>query len=217
TPRPVLLVIDDEPGVVAMIERFAGGQDFDVIARADGRQLLAELGTLTADVALVDLRMPEVGGLDVLKAIRDANPTCGVILMTAHATVESAIEAVKLGALDYLSKPIDFTRLAELLSGVRYGIERRGDLLAADSDVASRFEFRGMIGRSPVMQELFDTIRRLAPPVPTAPIAGETGTGKELAARAFHNLRPRRDRQFIAFNCSAVVDTLFESQFFRQS
>ena len=79
-PRPVLLVIDDEPGVVAMIERFAGGQDFDVIARADGRQLLAELGTLTADVALVDLRMPEVGGLDVLKAIRDANPTCGVIL-----------------------------------------------------------------------------------------------------------------------------------------
>ena len=213
-PRPVLLVIDDEPGVVAMIERFAGGQDFDVIARADGRQLLAELGTLTADVALVDLRMPEVGGLDVLKAIREANPTCGVILMTAHATVESAIEAVKLGALDYLSKPIDFTRLAELLSGVRHAIERRGDLLAADSAVASRFEFRGMIGRSPVMQELFDTIRRLAPHVRTALVAGETGTGKELVARAFHNLGPRRDRKFVAFNCSAIVETLFESEFF---
>src|SRR5438128_4641809 len=212
--RPVLLVIDDEPGVVAMIERFARGREFDVIARGGGREVLAELDTLAADAAIVDLRMPDVGGLDVLRAIHEADPTCGVILMTAHATVDSAIEAVKLGALDYLSKPIDFGRLAELLDGVRHGIKRRQDLLAADSDVASRFEFRGMIGRSPVMQELFDTIRRLAPHVRTALIAGETGTGKELAARAFHNLGPRRDRKFVAFNCSAIVETLFESEFF---
>src|SRR5438445_1365203 len=212
--RPVLLVIDDEPGVVALIERFAHTQEFDIVTRTDSRQVIAELGSLTADVALVDLRMPDVGGLEVLRAIHGADPNCGVILMTAHATVESAIEAVKLGALDYLSKPIDFGRLAELLSGVRHGIKRRQDLLAADSDVASRFEFRGMIGRSPVMQELFDTIRRLAPHVRTALVAGETGTGKELAARAFHNLGPRRDRKFVAFNCSAVVETLFESEFF---
>src|SRR5581483_9139591 len=125
---------------------------------------------------------PEVNGLDMLRAIRQSDPSCGVILMTAHATVESAIEAVKLGALDYLNKPIDFARLTELLDGVRFGIKRRQDLLAADSAVASRFEFRGMIGRSPVMQELFDTVRRLAPHVRTALISGETGTGKELIA-----------------------------------
>src|SRR5215203_3660237 len=110
--KPVLLVIDDEPGVVAAIERFARGQGFDVITHTRGRQVLAELGTLAVDVALVDLRTPEVGGLDVLRAIREAHPMCGVILMTAYATVESAIEAVKLGALDYLSKPLDFERLA---------------------------------------------------------------------------------------------------------
>jgi len=212
--HPILLVIDDEPGVVAMIERFARGQGFEVIGRAGGRQMLTELATLKADVALVDLRMPEVGGLDVLRAIHDADSTCQVILMTAHATVDSAIEAVKLGALDYLSKPLDFDRLSDLLATVRHGIERRQQLLTADSDLASRFEFCGMIGRSPVMQELFDTIRRLAPHVRTALVTGETGTGKELVARALHKLGPRRERRFVAFNCSAIVETLFESEFF---
>lgn len=213
-PRPVLLVIDDETGIIAMIERFARDQGFDVIARAGGRAMLTELPTLKADVALVDLRLPEVGGLDVLRAIHDADSTCQVILMTAHATVESAIEAVKLGALDYLSKPFDFNRLGELLAGVRHGIARRQRLLAADSELASRVEFCGMIGRSPVMQELFDTVRRLAPHVRTALVTGETGTGKELVARALHTLGPRRERRFIAFNCSAIVETLFESEFF---
>jgi two-component system, NtrC family, response regulator HydG len=213
-PRPVLLVVDDEPGIIAMIQRFASGQGFDVIAREGGRPLLDELPSLKANVALVDLRMPEVGGIEMLRAIRDADPACQVILMTAFATVESAIEAVKLGALDYLSKPIDFNRLNDLLTTVRSGLERRRALLAADSQLASRFEFNGMIGRSPVMQELFDTIRRLAPHVRTALITGETGTGKELVARALHRTGPRRNRRFVCFNCSAVVETLFESELF---
>jgi two-component system response regulator HydG len=212
--RPVLLVVDDEPGIVAMIQRFAGGQGFDVIARAGGRSLLEELPSLNANVALVDLRMPEVDGLELLKAIRDADPMCQVILMTAFATVESAIDAVKLGALDYLSKPIDFTRLTHLLTSVKGGLDRRRALLAADSELASRFEFCGMIGRSPVMQELFDTIRRLAPHVRTALVTGETGTGKELVARALHRMGPRKTRRFVCFNCSAVVETLFESELF---
>ena len=211
---PCLLVVDDEPGVIAMVERFARGQGFEVIARTGGRRMLTELPTLKADVALVDLRMPEVGGLDVLRAIQQADPMCKVILMTAHASVDSAIEAVKLGALDYLSKPFDFDRLGDLLATVRHGIERRQRLLAADNELASRFEFYGMIGRSPVMQDLFDTIRRLAPHVRTALITGETGTGKELVARALHKLGSRRARRFVVFNCSAIVETLFESEFF---
>ena len=158
--------------------------------------------------------MPEVGGLELLKAIRESDPGCQVILMTAEATVESAIEAVKLGALDYLSKPLDFDRLRELLGGVRYGIARRQRLLAADTELAHRFEFCGMVGRGPVMQELFDLVRRLAPHARTALITGETGTGKELVARALHKLGPRKDRKLIAFNCSALVETLAESELF---
>ncbi len=213
-PNPILLVIDDDPAIVRVVERFAAREGFDVLTRTGGLGLLEELPGLRPDAALVDLRMPDVSGLDVLRAIRDVHPACQVILMTGHASVDSAIEAVKLGALDYLSKPFDFDRLRGLFDTVRYGIARRQRLLLADSQLASQFEFYGMIGRSPVMQELFDTIRRLAPHVRTAVITGETGTGKELVARALHKLGSRRDRRFVAFNCSAIVETLFESEFF---
>ena len=212
--RPRLLVIDDEPGMLAVVERFAAAEDFEVVTRTGGHALLTELPALKPDVALVDRNMPEVGGLDVLRLIREIDPDCLVILMTAYATVDSAIEAVKLGALDYLSKPLDFGRLRELLDTVRFRRDRRRRLLVADSELASRFEFCGMIGRSPVMQELFDLVRRLAPHARTALITGETGTGKELVARALHTLGPRRDRKFVAFNCAAVVETLFESELF---
>ena len=209
-----MLVVDDEPGVLALIQRFAQSQDVEVVTSPGGNALLEELPALKPDVALLDRNMPEVGGLEILRAIRDADPACQVILMTGDATVDSAIEAVKLGALDYLGKPLDFERLGGLLDTVRHGIDRRQRLLAADSELASRFEFHGMVGRSPVMQELFDAIRRLAPHVRTALVTGETGTGKELVARALHTLGPRRHRKFIAFNCSAVVETLFESELF---
>src|SRR5438034_3255121 len=212
--HPVLLVIDDEPGVVAMIERFARGREFEVIARGGGREVLAELDTLAADAAIVDLRMPDVGGLDVLRAIHEADPTCGVILMTAHATVDSAIEAVKLGALDYLSKPLDFDRLKDLLSSAREDIERRAALLSAENETAHRLELCGLIGRSTVMQELFGLVRRIAPHARAALVTGETGTGKEGIARAIHQLGPRRQRRFLTINCSAVVETLFESELF---
>ena len=211
---PVLLIVDDEPGMVTLVTRFANDQGFTAIGRSGRKEMLAELPSLNADAAIVDLRMPEVSGLDVLKAIHDADPACQVILMTAHASVDSAIEAVKLGALDYLSKPIDFDRLGELLTTVKRSIERRRLLLAVDSEMASRFEFQGMIGRSAIMQQLFDSIRRLAPHVRTALITGETGTGKELVARALHKLGGRRDRKYIACNCSAIVETLFESELF---
>ncbi|MBI3046870.1 MAG: sigma-54-dependent Fis family transcriptional regulator [Acidobacteria bacterium] len=198
----------------SVVERFAEARDFEVVAHAGGHALLAELRTLKPDAALLDKNMPEVGGLDILRTIREIDPECQVILMTGDATIESAIEAIKLGALDYLSKPLDFTRLDELLTTVRQGIERRQRFLAADTELAGRVEFCGMVGRGPAMQQLFDLIRRLAPHARTALVTGETGTGKELVARALHMLGPRRDRKFIAFNCSAVVDTLFESELF---
>jgi two-component system response regulator HydG len=212
--RPRLLVVDDEPSVLALVQRFAEGEEFEVVTHTGGREILTELSAIKPDVTLLDRQMPEVGGLDILRVMREKDPDCHVILMTGFATVDSAVEAVKLGALDYLSKPIDFNRLRELLVTVKFSIERRQRLLAADSELASRFEFHGMIGRSPAMQDLFDMIRRLAPHARTALITGETGTGKELVARALHKLGPRKDRKFIAFNCSAVVETLFESELF---
>ena len=210
----MLLIVDDESDVVALIERFAHEKGFDTVARSRGEQMVAELPSLDADAVIVDLRVPGIGGLDILNAIRDAVPDCEVILMTSQASVDSAIEAVKRGALDYLQKPLDLDRLGELLATVYHGIERRKLLLAVDSEMASRFEFQGLIGRSAVMQQLFDSIRRLAPHVRTALVTGETGTGKELVSRAIHKLGTRRDRRFIACNCSAIVETLFESELF---
>jgi DNA-binding NtrC family response regulator len=211
---PVLLVVDDEPGMLAMIERVVEPSGFRTILHASAREALARLADEPADVALVDLRMPELGGLEVLRAIQQAQPECGVILMTGHATVESAIEAVKLGALDYLTKPLDVNRLRQLLAEAREEAARRRALLDADTAVARRLELCGMIGRSPVMQELFALVRRIAPHARTALVTGETGVGKEGVARAIHELGPRARKRFVTVNCSAVVESLFESELF---
>jgi len=211
---PLVLIADDDGGMRLAAERFVTRLGFRVIQAADGREALATVPSARPDVALVDLQMPHVGGLEVLRALKHAAPDCKVILMTAEPTVETAIDAVKLGALDYLAKPFDFDRLRQLLTGVTEQIEHRRELFATDRRLAEQLEFCGLIGRSTVMQELFDTIRRLAPHVRTALVTGETGTGKELVARALHQVGPRRDSRFVAFNCSAVVETLFESEFF---
>jgi DNA-binding NtrC family response regulator len=212
--RPVLVVVDDEQGILDVVSRFANRAGFEVMTCSGGREAIALLQARRADLVLVDLRMPEVGGLDVLRAIRETDPHCQAILMTGYASVDTAVEAIKLGAMDYLSKPIDFGRLEQVLSSVREEIERRCSLMSIEGELARRLEFCGMIGRGPLMQDLFGMIRRLAPHVRTALISGETGTGKELVARALHKVGPRRERRFVTVNCSAVVETLFESELF---
>jgi two-component system response regulator HydG len=212
--QATLLVIDDESDVLTIVEQFAQRFGFKVVSRTDARAALAELRVLKPDAVIVDLMMPDINGLDVLRAIRDIDPACQIILMTGQSSVDTAIEAVKLGALDYIGKPFDLKRLGGLLTGVRKSIERRERLLQADAEVAKTFSFYGMIGRSPAMQELFDAVRRFAPHVRTVLITGETGTGKELVAHALHTLGARPDRRFVTVNCSAVVEALFESELF---
>ena len=212
--QPVLLVVDDEPGILRLIEKFARNIGFDVATAASGHEALEKLQTENAAVALVDLRMPDVDGLEVLRRIRAADPDCQVILMTGHASIDTAIEAIKHGAMDYLSKPFDFDRLEALLRRIHEEIDRRRALLIAESRMVKQLEFHGMVGRSPVMMELFEYIRRFAPHVRTALVTGETGTGKELVARALHKEGPRAQKKFVTVNCSAVVESLFESELF---
>lgn len=211
---PTLLVVDNDQDVLGLVDRFATELGFTVVREINGRAAIESLGHTRPDGAIINVGMSDVDGLTVLREIKAADPQSQVILMTASATVDSAIQAIKAGALDYVTKPFDVDRLRELLITVRKGIERRETLLRLDADVARQFEFYGLIGRSPGMQELFDSVRRFAPYARTVLVTGETGTGKELVAKALHRLGPRRDKKLITVNCSAVVETLFESELF---
>ena len=212
TTGPTLLVIDDDAAVLALVSEVAEALEFNVMARRDGGAALAEASAIKPDAVIADLS--EFEATTVLRKLAAADPQCPVILMARGASVDAAIEAMKAGALDYLAKPFDRERLRDVLVTVRKRVERRETLLRIDADLAKQFEFYGMVGRSPAMQELFDTIRRLAPHLRTVLITGETGTGKELVAKALHRLGPRRDKSLVTLNCSAVVETLFESELF---
>jgi DNA-binding NtrC family response regulator len=211
---PTLLVVDDDAGIRNLLKEVGERAGFAVVTCPGGREALDYLAQHHADIAAVDLQMPELGGIDVLRAIREADPDCQVVLMTGRATIDSAVEAVKLGAVDYLTKPIDFTRFRALMATAREQRSRRHRLLEAEQQAAQNAEYCGMVGRGPAMAELFGLIARLAPHIRTALITGETGVGKELVARAFYHVGPRRDRRFVIINASAIVPSLFESELF---
>ncbi len=166
------------------------------------------------DLVLLDLHMPRVNGLDVLRAVRSGGTGSQIALMSGAASVEDAVEAIKLGATEYFSKPLDLPRVRALMGAMRQQFQDRNCVLDSDAALAERLEVCGMIGRSPAMRELFSVINRLAPHARTVLVTGETGTGKELVARALHTLGPRRAKKMVTVNCSAVVETLFESELF---
>jgi DNA-binding NtrC family response regulator len=211
---PVLLVADDEPAVRQLVARLGGDAGFEVLQCANGTEALSTLDRVSADLVVVDLRMPDVNGLDVLRAVRDRATAAEVVLISGYATLDTAVSAIKLGARDCLAKPLDLERFTAILEDVRDQRERRLHVLSTEAALARELEFCGMIGRGPSMQELFGTVRRLAPHARTVLIAGETGTGKELLARAFHRLGPRRNRRFATVNCSTIVESLFETELF---
>jgi DNA-binding NtrC family response regulator len=214
TAKPLLLVVDDERSVRALLAEVGKREGFDVTTCETGAAGIDVLRRRHVDLTFLDLHMPGANGLDVLRATQGLGAATHIALMTGLATIDSAVEAVKLGAEDYLQKPLDLPRVIETMRAIRQQFQNRAMVLESDAALAARLEFCGMIGRSAVTMELFDLIRRLAPHARSVLVSGETGSGKELIARALHTLGPRRERRFVTVNCSAVVETLFESELF---
>jgi DNA-binding NtrC family response regulator len=212
--KPVLLIVDDEEPILRLLSEIGGREGFQVLASPKGDAAIDLLARQHVDLMMVDLRMPAVDGLEVLRRAQEFTASTHVVLMTGYGSIESAVEAVKLGAAEYLQKPLDLPRVRAVMQEVRHAVARRVAMVQAEGALAERLEFCGMIGRSPQMQQLFTLIRRLAPYLRTCLITGETGVGKELVARALHTLGPRRQKRFATVNCSAVVETLFESELF---
>jgi len=214
---PRLLVVDDDPSIRGFLADYGYFSGFVVVACADGQEALRRLEGGHVDLALVDLRMPGIDGLEVIRAIRERDPVCEVVLMSGAGTIGTAVQALKLGARDYLEKPFDLTVLEHLLNDVRRDTFP-GRKAAAVADVSSPGlsdgAFCGMVGHTPVMHQLWDTIRRLAPQARTALVTGEIGAGKELAARALHAMGPRAAKSFVTVDCSGLAEPSGESDLF---
>ena len=206
--------MDDDAQIRQLLSEVGVREGFEVLEAADGAAALEMLQRRHMDLVLLDLHMPRVHGLEVLRGVRASGSSSQVALMSGAAAVEDAVEAIKLGASEYFSKPLNMARVRILMAAMRQQSLDRNSVLDADATLASRLEVCGMIGRSPAMRELFSVIHRLAPHARTVLITGETGVGKELVARALHELGPRQQKKLVTVNCSAVVETLFESELF---
>ncbi|HUU00863.1 MAG TPA: sigma-54 dependent transcriptional regulator [Myxococcota bacterium] len=210
-----VLIVDDEPFMLTAWKKMLAAHQCEVRTLSDGTEALALIESFRPDVAVLDIRMPHVSGIELLKEIKTRDLPAEVVMMTAFATVETAVEAVKSGAYDYLTKP--FTNIeSAILTVLKAGRHKR--LIQRNRELESLFEirdgFEGLVGSSPQMQRIFELIDGVAYSSSTVLIQGESGTGKELVARAIHHRSPRRAQSFVAINCSALTDTLLESELF---
>jgi len=210
-----ILVVDDEALVRDIIKKGLsqmGG--FSVEVAQNGSEAIEKIEKDVFDLVLTDLKMPGMDGLELLKTIKGTRPEVMVILMTAYGSIETAVEAMKIGANDYITKPIDLNELLIHISKAQKEsiLLRENRLLRME--VAKKFEFNNIIGKSKKMQEIFSLIEKVAPGSSTVMIYGGSGTGKELVAKAIHYNSPRADRSFLPFNCGAIPETLVESELF---
>jgi two-component system response regulator PilR (NtrC family) len=209
-----ILVADDEPGVRESLAEVLRDAGHVVHTAADGTAALKKLEEHDFAVVVTDLRMPGADGLAVLKRARDISPQTLVLVMTAHGTVDTAVEALRTGASDYLLKPVLFD---ELLAKVERLIEHRQlawQTQMLRREVESQYDFHGLVGGSPAMQEIMDLIKKVAPTQTTVLITGESGTGKEVVARAIHHFSEVAQKIFLPVNCAAIPENLLESQLF---
>ncbi len=211
---PTLLVADDDPAVRESLERTLKREGYQVVVASDGQAGLEQLRAGGVDLVLADLKMPGLSGLELLRAVKTVAPDVDVIMLTAFGTVEEAVQAMKDGAYDFLTKP--FQR-AQLIRLIRKALERRA-LIAENRALQQRLDDLlrqgAVIGTSPAFQRMMTLIEQVAPSSATVLIEGESGSGKELAARAIHERSARRAGPFVAVNCAALPETLLESELF---
>ena len=213
-PNVALVIIDDNTGSLELLSAALAREGLSIFTASDPEEGLEIVFREHPQIVLTDLVMPGLSGLEVLERVVDFDPAIDVVLMTAHYTSESAVDAIRKGASDYLNKPVSITALRERVSRLIDEAQRRQRASALENEMLANARFEDMVGRSPAMVEMFSRIRRVAPHFRTVLVTGETGTGKELAAKALHNLSPVSGGRFVVLNCSAVVETLFESELF---
>lgn len=209
-----VLLVDDQRNMRTTLALLLRGANYEV-DEADGADAACEKVQGSAyDLVLTDLKMGERDGMDVLRHVREVSPLTEVVVMTAYGTIESAVEAMRMGAHDYIQKPFEED---ELLMRVGRAVERRqlaGEVSAMAADFRERYHFENIIGRSQAIRDVLGRIVRVAPTPATVLITGESGTGKELVARAIHANSARADRPFVSINCAAISETLLESELF---
>jgi DNA-binding NtrC family response regulator len=209
-----LLIIDDNEKSLELLSSALAQPGLRLLTASDPEQGLDLVFNEHPQIVLTDLVMPNLSGMEVLERIMEFDPSTEVILMTAHYSTESAVEAIKKGATDYLNKPISIGALRERVGKLVEEARKQQHVLQLENELLASSEFEGIVGRSALMREMFSRIRRVAPHYRSVLITGETGTGKDLVAQAFHRLSPASSGRYVVLNCSAVVETLFESELF---
>jgi DNA-binding NtrC family response regulator len=212
--RERVLVVEDDAATRIGLQQLIRGWGFAVDAAADGQEALEKLPAFAPGIILTDLVMPVMDGMALLKAVKADHDDITTVILTAQGTVETAVTAIKQGAYDYVTKPVDLPKLRILLDQI---VERRDTLRevrALRQQLRAHGMFGRMVGNSPVMREVYATIEHAAPTDASVLISGESGTGKELVAQTLHRLSPRASGPFVPINCAAIPDTLLESELF---
>ncbi len=213
---PKVLICDDQPGMLRYLVKTVSDWGYEVETFLSPLDLLAALDKSAGhvDLLLLDIRMPEMDGLTVLQRVQALYPQVGVIIMTGHGTIDSAVESIKLGAFDYLTKPFPEERLAATLGNCLERKRLLAENVALRQDLENRFAPGGIVLRSHAFRQVYDLARRVAASQANVLVLGESGTGKELIAGAIHYASPRAQKRFLALNCAALSETLLESQLF---
>ena len=209
-----ILIVDDDPAHRTMLKKLLGGWGYVIVEAEDGAVAIETVRNTSFDLILMDIRMLNVSGIEALEQIKIINPETPVIIMTAYASLETAVSALKKGAYDYLTKPLDFDELKISIERAteHNRLKRENEYLRDRLD--EKFNRQNLIGQSPAMVKLLETIALVAQTEATVLITGESGTGKELIANALHYNSRRNDASFIKLNCSALTETLLESELF---
>ncbi len=209
-----ILVADDERNIREGLAEALRLEGYEVALAADGEEALKAVEEGRIDLVVTDLRMPKVSGNEVLKRVAGSYPGMPVIVLTGHGTIEDAVDSMRVGAFDFITKPVNLDHLSMLIRRALESRELERQNQELQREIESQKRISSIIGRSPEMKKIFDLLRRVAPTKASVLITGESGVGKELIADALHNLSPRADKPFVKVHCAALAESLLESELF---